>query len=132
MSYFAAAPEKYLGKSVGNGQCVAFARAAAGMGPTRTWRRGQAVRGAVLSPGTAIATFSKNGDYENDTSGRSHAAIYVGQDATGIVVLDQWVERKAHPDGTTEIYLQPVHKRIIRFQKQPKPVNDGRNYYVIE
>lgn len=132
MAYVALAPEKYLGKSVGNGQCVAFARAAAAIGPTMSWRKGVLVRGAPLVAGTAIATFNADGQYENDASGRSHATIYLGQDAVGIIVLDQWAERKRAPDGTVTMHLQPVHRRIIRFQDNAKAVNDGRNYYVID
>lgn len=41
-----------------------------------------------MVPGTAIATFDPSGKYGNHTDGRSHAAIYLGQDATGIQVLD--------------------------------------------
>lgn len=132
MSYVARTPEKYLGTSVGNGQCVAFTRAAAALGPTKNWRRGALVRGALLAPGTAIATFNDKGFYENDVSGRSHAAIYLGQDAVGLIVLDQWVQRDGAVDGTVKVTVQPVHRRIIRFRESVKRVNDGRNYYVIE
>jgi hypothetical protein len=88
MPFVAPNPDKFSGTSVGNGQCVAFARAAAALAPTSTWKKGVAVRGANINPGTAIATFSDDGVYENNTSGRSHAAIYLGQDATGIRVMD--------------------------------------------
>jgi hypothetical protein len=64
--------------------------------------------------------------------GRSHAAIYLGQDATGIRVLDQWVEKRVLQDGSVKLHVQPVHERVIRFQDTAKAVNDGRNYYVIE
>jgi hypothetical protein len=102
------------------------------MGHTSTWHRGERVRGAVIAPGTAIATFDDRGTYENDTNGRSHAAIYLGQDAIGIFVLDQWVEVVHGPDGTVARRVQPVHKRHIRFRDSRKAVNDGRNYHVIE
>lgn len=132
MPYVASSPRTFLGTSVGNGQCVAFARAAAAIGHTQTWKRGVQVRGATIIPGTAIATFDQNGKYENDTHGRSHAAIYLGQDAVGILVLDQWVQRSRMPDGTMKEQVQPVHERRIRFQPNAKAVNDGRNYYVID
>lgn len=132
MPYVASSPRTFLGTSVGNGQCVAFARAAAAIGHTQTWKRGVQVRGATIIPGTAIATFDQNGKYENDTPGRSHAAIYLGQDAVGILVLDQWVQRSRMPDGTMKEQVQPVHERRIRFQPNAKAVNDGRNYYVID
>jgi hypothetical protein len=132
MPYIASDPQKFLGTSVGNGQCVAFARAAAAVGHTQTWKRGVQVRGATIAPGTAIATFDQDGKYENDTHGRSHAAIYLGQDAVGILVLDQWVERTSMPDGRVQERIQPVHERRIRFQDNARAVNDGRNYYVID
>lgn len=132
MPYVASSPRTFLGTSVGNGQCVAFARAAAAIGHTQTWKRGVQVRGATIIPGTAIATFDQNGKYENDTHGRSHAAIYLGQDAVGILVLDQWVQRSRMPDGTMKEQVQPVHERRIRFQPNAKAVNDGRNDYVID
>lgn len=69
-----------------------------------------------------IATFDANGKYTNSTDGTSHAAIYVGQDAAGLQVWDQWT-------------AQPVHQRTIRFQGGAagvKPVNDGDAFYVIE
>lgn len=56
---------------------------------TAAWQRGALVKGNVnMVPGTAIATFDPSGKYGNHTDGRSHAAIYLGQDATGIQVLD--------------------------------------------
>ncbi|WP_426954466.1 BPSL0067 family protein [Muricoccus radiodurans] len=86
-----------FGRSVGSGQCVALVQAAnPAIGPTRGWSRGAAVRGNVaLQPGTAIATFDASGRYANARNGSSHAAIYLGQDATGIQVLDQWAGRAA-------------------------------------
>lgn len=128
MPYVAVNPQRLIGKSVGNRQCVAFARAAASIGHTSTWTRGELVRGATLAIGIAIATFDENGKYENDTHGNSHAAIYLGQDAVGIVVLDQWVTRTGEGDAK----IQPVHRRTLAFANRAKPVNDGRAYYVIE
>jgi hypothetical protein len=81
------------GRSVGSGQCVALVQAAAPeIGSTRGWSHGALVRGNLsLQPGTPIATFDASGRYANARDGSSHAAIYLGQDATGIQVLDQWV-----------------------------------------
>jgi hypothetical protein len=51
--------------------------------------------------------------------GRSHAAIYLSQDETGIWVYDQW-------------FNQPVHKRLIRFRGgQGTANNDGDAYSVV-
>lgn len=92
MAYIAATPRAYIGQSVGSGQCVAFTQKAANMPRTAAWRRGALVKGNTsITPGTAIATFDVDGRYGNHTDGRSHAAIYLGQDENGIKVLDQWM-----------------------------------------
>lgn len=132
MASIAANPKRFLGQSVGNGQCVAFARAAALLPHTSVWSRSEWVPDATLVVGTAIATFDPAGRYINDTNGRSHAAIYIGQTASGIIVLDQWVSTIKGSDGKIEHLVQPVHERTILFRNTTKMVNDGRNYYVIE
>jgi hypothetical protein len=82
----------FIGHSTGTGQCVALVRATnPAIGSTGNWVRGDAVRGNVnLQPGTPIATFAPSGRYANATDGSSHSAIYLGQNAHGIQVLDQW------------------------------------------
>jgi hypothetical protein len=133
MAYIAANPRKFENTSVGSGQCVAFVQAATQAGLTHRWRRGEQVMGAVLPVGTAIATFDDNGRYANDTQGKSHAAIYLGQTASGIRVLDQWVHRQKQPDGTVQGNVHVVQERTIHFKKRKaKEVDDGTKYYVIE
>jgi hypothetical protein len=120
MAYVAANPKKLKGNIVGNGHCVAYARQTAIMPPTPVWRQGDPVRGNNrITVGSAIATFDEKNSYGNRTDGTSHVAIYLGQDAVGIQVLDQWVG-------------QPVHERTIYFRDAAHKVNDGRNYYVVE
>jgi hypothetical protein len=82
----------FIGRSTGSGQCVALVRASnPAIGSTAHWVRGDPVRGnASLQPGTAIATFAPSGHYANSTDGSSHSAIYLGQNANGVQVLDQW------------------------------------------
>lgn len=82
----------YIGRSVGSGQCVALVRAAQpALGPASTWTAGAPVQGNfALQPGTPIATFTPSSHYANALDGSSHAALYLGQDAKGIQVLDQW------------------------------------------
>ncbi|MBV8914112.1 MAG: BPSL0067 family protein, partial [Acetobacteraceae bacterium] len=48
-----------------------------------------------LQPGTVIATFNKASRYANALDGSSHAAIYLGQNTTGVQVLDQWAGSRA-------------------------------------
>jgi len=123
MTYIAQDPESYKGKVVGTGHCVPFVQKASGAPITSNWKRGVKVKGnASILEGTAIATFDVNGKYTNSMDGTSHAAIYVGQDAVGLQVWDQWK-------------TQPVHERTIRFQGGAdgvKPVNDGDAFYVID
>ena len=66
------------------------------VGLTATWHQGDSVQGnTALAPGTVIATFNQNGQYANATDGSSHAAIYLGQNAQGIQVEDQWAGHAA-------------------------------------
>jgi hypothetical protein len=84
-----------LGQSVGSGECVALVQATSDVGLTSTWTQGDVVQGNTnLAAGTVIATFGSDGTYTN-TYGESHAAIYLGQDATGIQVEDQWANHAA-------------------------------------
>ena len=84
--------DSFAGQSAGSGQCVALVQAAdpavglPGPGPrasrsraTPYWRRAPLSR-----PSTA------NANMRHATGGSSHAAIYLGQNAQGIQVLDQW------------------------------------------
>jgi len=87
----------YIGQSVGSGECVALVQATSNVGLTSTWSPGVQVQGNTdIAAGTVIATFGADGTYTN-TSGQSHAAIYLGQDSTGIYVEDQWAN---HPAST--------------------------------
>jgi hypothetical protein len=123
MSYVATDSASLNGKTVGSGQCVAFVQQVSGAPPTSQWNQGKRVKGDMtIAKGTAIATFGSKGTYTNSLDGTSHAAIYVSQDGLGITVWDQWKG-------------QPVHQRVIRFQKgasEAKPVNNGDAFYVID
>ncbi|CAH2936253.1 MAG: hypothetical protein CPDRYMAC_4348, partial [uncultured Paraburkholderia sp.] len=101
-----------------------FVHAVASIPASSTWHCGHKVKDAALiMPGTVIATFDPNGRYGNHTDGRSHAAIFLGRDPTGIRVLDQW-------NGHT---TQPVHERVIRYRNGlGLKVNDGDQFYVVE
>ena len=101
-TYVAENGQAFIGRVVGNGNCVKFVQAAAEAPRTTEWRPGAWVRGNKTIPaGTVIATFEADGTYTPETG--NHAAIYVSQDGTGIQVYDQW-------------YGQPVHERVIRFE----------------
>ena len=129
MTYRADFPSRYSGESVGSGQCVAFVQRCTDAPLTKLWTRGQQVKGADVPVGTAIATFDPDGTYGNREDGTSHAAIYVAQDAHGIVVWDQWVSGKGKPP-------QPVHLRMLPFAgldaPDVHPCNNGDYFYVVE
>ena len=114
---------RFRGKVVGNGHCVPFVQVAVDCPRTSEWRRGDLVRGQddKIERGTVIATFHPDTKrYENDTKGRSHAAIFLGENAQGLHVMDQWVGH-------------PVAERVIRFKKGAQPhADDGDHYYVVE
>jgi len=139
MAYIADKPNDWLTdppKSVGDGQCVAFVKAASGAPETKRWTKGAPVKANPgLTVGTAIATFDSDGTYGNHQDGRSHAAIYMGQDAHGLRVMDQWMTPIKDAKGKiTGHKPQPVHLRTIRFWHKGAvtPNNDGNCYNVIE
>jgi hypothetical protein len=89
---------------------------------TSAWREGVKVaKGqATVLGGTAIATFV-NGKYPQEGSTGKHAAIYLGQNAAGILVLDQW-----RTQGQ-------VKARTIKWNPAtPGASNDGNAFSVIE
>jgi hypothetical protein len=113
-SYSCRDPEPYMGKYVGEShECVALVKYLCGAPQTGNWKKGSKVRGLSLPKGTAVATFEGPGD-----TYQGHAAIYIGQDSTGLHVVDQW-------NG------QPVHHRLIYFDDSRPPQNNGNRYYVI-
>jgi glycerol kinase len=70
--------------------------------------------------GTCIATFHDRGHYENDTAGKSHAAVLIAVQSDGILAWDQWVGH-------------PVAQRVIRWrQGASDKVNDGDAFHAIE
>lgn len=117
--FVTAEPHKHVGQTVNTGHCVALVQRSTGAPHTSRWRRGEQVRGSAIPWGTAIATFSEDGRYENDVTGRSHAAIYLDQTPQGLRVIDQWLGRRAG-------------ERIIRFKNGAGlPVDDGDAYFVV-
>lgn len=104
------------------GQCVSYVRTVCpGMPATSAWERGELVKGNTkVRPGTAIATFMYD-KVHNRYFYRGHAAIYVGQDKSGIQVYDQWVSGAP----------SPIHARTIHWQGKGTS-NTGDLFYVVE
>jgi hypothetical protein len=120
MPFIARNPERYLGKTVGTGHCIAYVRETSGAPITTQWRRGDPVRGSGCAPGTAIATFDPSGRYGNHVDGRSHAAILIAETDEGLLVCDQWIG-------------QLVQHRTIQFRNgEGKAADDGDRFYVVE
>lgn len=117
--FVASAPRDHLGKTIDTGHCVRLVQVAAGAPHTSAWRPGRRVRGGSVPTGTVIATFSPDGRYENDVTGKSHAAIFLEEVPDGLQVIDQW---QGHP----------VAQRLIRFRDgQGAKVNDGDQFFVV-
>jgi hypothetical protein len=105
----------------GNTECAYFVQTVTGARLTRQWTPGLRVKGNAgkVEAYTAIACFH-DGKYGGaDGKQPKHAAVYLGQDAFGLQVLDQWNDQGE------------VKERTLRFGNA-KFVNDGDNYYVIE
>ncbi len=118
--------QSYAGTSYtnakGNAECVEFIQQTLKAPQTKFWIEGRKVTkdGPVLPIGTAIATFV-DGKYPQTGSSGKHAAIYLGQDATGIQVLDQW---RAQGE---------VRRRTIRWTPTKSGLsNDGNAFSAIE
>ncbi|GAC1487721.1 MAG: hypothetical protein NVS2B11_13250 [Acetobacteraceae bacterium] len=112
--------QRFVGQKVGTGECVSLAQAAnPGIGLTRTWVQGAPVEGNTgLAPGTVIATFDGQGKYANAVDGSSHTALYLGQNADGLIVEDQWKGRSAH------VHTLPWHGAA-------SPASTGSAFYVV-
>jgi len=118
----------YKGKAYENAdgrtECVEFIRQTLGSPPTVHWREGTKITkgGTSVLPGSAIATFV-NGKFPQTGSTGKHAAIYLGQNGSGIQVLDQWGSQGMVVPRT--IYWVPR-------QPNPSPSNDANAFSVIE
>jgi hypothetical protein len=110
----------------GNAECIEFVRQSLDAPHTSKWREGAKIRRLApgesdpVARGTAIATFVE-GEYPQTGNSGKHAAIYLGQNAEGIQVLDQWKQKGR------------VSERTIHWNS-PKPIlsNDPQAFSVIE
>jgi hypothetical protein len=106
-------------------QCVEFVRQTSGAPHTSLWRKGIQVKGNdhKIPFGTAIAIFNENGRYpQKDEKVPRHAAIYIGQNISNLVVLDQWVSQN-------KVLARPIW--FADYKKPSKDQNNGDLYYVI-
>ncbi len=118
--------QSYVGigykNSQGHTECVEFIKQTLDAPITSMWKEGKKVTAGdmTLKPGTAIATFV-NGKYPQTGSTGMHAAIYMGQSALGIQVLDQW-------QAQGMVKPRTIHWKATR----PGLSNDGSAFSVIE
>lgn len=112
------------GRMIGDGQCVAFVRAATGAPSTADWSAGPLVQGNTSLPRyTAIAVFDKDGHYGNHTDGTSHTALIVSQNKKGMYVIDQWKKGSHFPQGRFILWHNPGSS---------SPIENGENYRVVQ
>ena len=112
---------------VGNHQCVALVRLYAGAPATLTWKQGEAVLGnCLLRKGTAIATFV-NGKYANQQHD-NHAALYMGQALDGILVMDQWKDKRPPLVTSRTLRSKGRYKNGLYID----PSNNADAFFVIE
>jgi hypothetical protein len=105
----------------GNTECVEFIQQTLSAPPTAAWKEGRKIKpGVLVQAGTAIATFV-DGKYPQSGNTGKHAAIYLGQNALGIQVLDQWRKQGS------------VQPRTIKWKPTSAgSSNDGSAFSVIE
>ncbi|PJC98758.1 hypothetical protein GQ37_010445 [Janthinobacterium sp. BJB1] len=112
---------------VGNHQCVALVRHYAGAPATLAWKQGEAVLGnRLLRKGTAIATFV-DGKYANLQHG-NHAALYMGQALDGILVMDQWKDKRPPLVTSRTLRSKGCYKNGLYVD----PSNNADAFFVIE
>lgn len=77
--------------TVNGQQCASLTKAETDLGHTTDWNKGEQVQGNTdLAVGTPIATFCNGDNYGSGVSGCSHTGIYLGQNTSGIQILDQY------------------------------------------
>ncbi len=111
----------------GNHQCVALVRQYTGVPLTMAWKQGEAVLGNLLiKKGIAIATFV-DGKYANRAYG-NHAAIYMGQSAAGLLVMDQWAGKRQSVISSCSLRAKGKYKNGLYID----PSNNADAFFVIE
>lgn len=112
---------------VSNKECAGLVMHYSRVGVAEGWREGIKVKGNgdKIKKGTAIATFV-NGRYQNLEHG-NHAAFYISQSVTGIVIVEQF-ESLATIQKRTLAYLG-VDEKTGRYNN---PSNNGDAFSVIE
>lgn len=113
--------------ALGTRQCVALVKYYTKAPAASLWKEGAEVRGNLnLAVGTGIATFV-NGKYPNLPHG-NHAAFYIGQDATGIIVVDQWKSVKRPNIGRRTL----LFRGKLKNGEYLEPEDNGDAFSVIE
>ena len=121
MTYHAGPLGDLTGRVVGNGDCVAFVQAAAGVPHISNWRRGTRVRGGGVMPRHRNRDIRSRWTYGTHTDGRSHAALLIGATPEGLLVWDHQVGHH-------------VQQRVVcdARRRDVLAVNDASAYHVID
>jgi hypothetical protein len=120
-------------QAIGQGQCVDLVKSFTGLGATSTWKAGDAVGTADLTPLKPIATFS-NGVYPSNPTG-NHAAILLDKaDDGSLTVFDQYSgklpgTRVIRPKGGTDANQALIQRGEQEATDAGLSPGDGRPYY---
>jgi hypothetical protein len=110
-------------------QCVELIQHYVRIGQAATWQQGAKVLGnTIIAVGTVIATFV-NGRYPNYSHG-NHAAFYLGQDAGGIWVMDQWKNDITKP-RVSKRYIKKLRNGGIRSDGTYIRMSDNAEAYSV-
>ncbi|HEV3316153.1 MAG TPA: BPSL0067 family protein [Candidatus Angelobacter sp.] len=116
-----------MSELIGDGECVTATKKFAGLEGTTTaqWRAGEkAANNPDIKPGTAIATFDKNGRYPQGEVPKN-SGIYLSQGTNGSIwILDQWPAHGKNP-------ANPPHPREVLFDNRRDTSNNSNAYSVI-
>ena len=123
------------GEGTNKGQCAQLAQALRpDIGVVVHWTRGAQVKGNLsLVPGTVIAIFDSNGRYlgqkhHSHAGGVAHTALYVGQNARGIRIVNQY----ANKDTIREDFVFWGGGAPGVSGTGLSPEDRGDNYFVVE
>jgi len=107
------------------GECVSLAKALSKSNVvTGDWERGSKVMSSYVQPGTVIATFNSQSEYQAGHTAIFRGYTYSGVQKTGILVWDQ----NYLPDKGKVVARHSIRSKGITYPTHPSNAN---NYYVV-